>query len=262
MKGTSRLISSGPTTSESMPSSLFTSARQRIVRKRAVVVGEGEMAALGEHDVEIEVRRERLVEPNRAVVETHAFGSQVVGADDGGVAARAAATDVALVDHGHAPNAVVGRQVVRRRETVHPGADDHDVVGPFQSAGFARPWASPAWSSRAGASPAAEYRWAGELCPLPVRLPLPALPFTDVHRALAPSATRRRPWLSALRSTHLAPFSIDADRCQANRARKLCPLQVDWPSAASLRRTRSHPSLKLRAAVCTALTAQTASGRP
>ncbi len=127
MNGTSFLISSGPMTSESMPSSLLTYPPTHRAQ-RAVVVGEGEMTALGEHDVEIEVRRQRLVEPDRAVVEPHAVWSQVVGTDDGRVASRASATDIALVDDRHPPNAVVGRKVVRGCEPVDPGADHHDVV--------------------------------------------------------------------------------------------------------------------------------------
>ena len=117
--------------------------------KRAVVVGEGEVAPLGEHDVEVEVGGERLVEPDRAVVEADAFGGQVVGTDDGGVAARAAAADVALVEHGHLANAVIGGEIVGGGETVDSGADrprrrrsarDRDR-SPDSAA-------SPAWSAR------------------------------------------------------------------------------------------------------------------
>ena len=90
-----------------------------------VVVGQRQVPPLGEHDVEVQLRRQLLVELHRAVVERDAFGCQVVRPHDGGVAARSTAPDVALVDHRHVGDAPPRGQVVRGGEPVHARADDH-----------------------------------------------------------------------------------------------------------------------------------------
>ena len=95
-------------------------------------MGKGQVAPLGEHDVEVEVRGERLVQPDRTVVEPHAFGGQVIGPDYGGVPAGTAPAHVALVEHCHLANPVIGGEIVGRGETVDSGADDDDVVGPLE----------------------------------------------------------------------------------------------------------------------------------
>ena len=97
--------------------------------QRGVGVGQREVASFGEHDVQVQVGSHCPVQLERAVVEGHTLGREVVGAHDGGVAARPASTDVTLVEHGHVRDAVVRGQVVGRGEAVQAGADNDDVVG-------------------------------------------------------------------------------------------------------------------------------------
>ena len=73
----------------------------------AVGVGQRQVALLREHHVEVEVLGQRLVQLDAGRVEARALRGQVVGADDGGVAARRAGPDVALLQHGDVVHAVV-----------------------------------------------------------------------------------------------------------------------------------------------------------
>ena len=95
---------------------------------RRIRVGQRQVAALGEHDVEVQVGRHCFVEIKRAVVERHAFWSQVVRTNDGGVTPRSAASEVCLVEHGHICDAVVGSQVVGGSESVYASTDNDDVI--------------------------------------------------------------------------------------------------------------------------------------
>ena len=104
---------------------------------RAVGVGEREVAALREHQVEVELGREPLVELHARAVERGALGRAVVRADDRRVAAGGARADVRLLEHGDVRDAVVLGEVVGGREPVRAAADDHDVVALLQLA--ARP---------------------------------------------------------------------------------------------------------------------------
>ena len=72
--------------------------------------------------------RQVLPQPHALVVELHAFGRQIVGADDGSVAAGIAAAEVALVEHGDVADAVVAGQIIGGRQTVTAGADDDHIV--------------------------------------------------------------------------------------------------------------------------------------
>ena len=91
-------------------------------------VREREVPALRIEDVEVELLAEAAVEPHRFLVEGDAFGGQVVGADDGGVAAGVAAAEIALVEHGDVAHAVARRQVIGGGEPVPAAADDRHVV--------------------------------------------------------------------------------------------------------------------------------------
>ena len=96
--------------------------------QRAVGVREREVPVLREHEVEVELGREPLVELHALRVERGALRSAVVGPDDGRVAAGRAGADVALLDDRHVGDAVVLGEVVRRGEPVRAAADDDDVV--------------------------------------------------------------------------------------------------------------------------------------
>src|SRR6266481_6662284 len=63
------------------------------------------------------------------VVECGALIEQVVGADDGGVAAGVAAADPALLEHRDVGEAVLAGEVVGRSQPVTPAADDERVIG-------------------------------------------------------------------------------------------------------------------------------------
>ena len=63
-----------------------------------VRVKEVEHAALAHHHVEVELPLQSLPQLHRPLVEGDVAGQQVVGADDGGVAADVAGAEVALLD--------------------------------------------------------------------------------------------------------------------------------------------------------------------
>ncbi len=92
------------------------------------IVCEIEHAPLTEHDIEVQLLAESLVELQRVLIERRAFVPQIVRANDGGVASRVAAAEPALLQHGHVPDAVLLGEVVRRRQPVAAAADDHHVV--------------------------------------------------------------------------------------------------------------------------------------
>ena len=93
-----------------------------------VGVIEVEHAALAHHRVVVEVLLQPLPQLHRPFVERLVAGQQVVRADDGGVAARIAGADVALLQHRHVGDAVLVREVIGGREPVPAAADDDDVV--------------------------------------------------------------------------------------------------------------------------------------
>ena len=96
---------------------------------RRVRVREREVPALGVHHVDVEIVRQPAPQADGLFVELHAFGRQVVGADDRGVARGVAARQPALVEHADVFDAVLGGEVVGDGETVPAGADDDHVVG-------------------------------------------------------------------------------------------------------------------------------------
>ncbi len=103
--------------------------------ERAVGVRQREVAVLREHHVEVEVGRELLVELDALLVERGTLRGAVVRADDRRVAAGGARADVALLEDRDVGDAVVDREVVRRREAVRAAADDDDVVVLLQPPG-------------------------------------------------------------------------------------------------------------------------------
>ena len=77
-----------------------------------VRVSQGKVATGRVEQVEIEVFRQVLPQLHRGIVELHALWRQVVGADDGRVAAGVTATDIAFFQHRDTLDAVVARQIV------------------------------------------------------------------------------------------------------------------------------------------------------
>ena len=95
---------------------------------RGVGMRQGQVAALAEQQVPAQLLRESLIELERGVVEGDAFRRAVVGAKDCRIAAAVAASQVALLEHGHAPDPVLRSQVIGRGQAVHARAYDHRIV--------------------------------------------------------------------------------------------------------------------------------------
>ena len=90
------------------------------------------MPVLREHEVEVELVGQALVQPDALAVEGRAFGRAVVRADDRRVPAGRARADVRLLEDGDVADAVPLREVVRGREPVRAAADDDDLVAALQ----------------------------------------------------------------------------------------------------------------------------------
>ncbi|MNC38062.1 hypothetical protein D3C75_866520 [compost metagenome] len=93
-----------------------------------VGVRQGELAALGIHDVEVELVRQVLEHAHRFCVKAHTLTGEVVGADNRGVACGVATAQVGLFQHGDVGDAVVLGQVVGDGQAVAAAANDHHVI--------------------------------------------------------------------------------------------------------------------------------------
>ena len=91
-------------------------------------VAEVEHAALRDHGVEVEVLLQVLPQLHRPFVKRIVAGQQVVGADDGGVAADVAGAKPALLQHGDVLQAMFLGEVIGRRQPMPAAADDDDVI--------------------------------------------------------------------------------------------------------------------------------------
>src|SRR5262249_47559891 len=80
------------------------------------------------HDVVVEVLTESIPQFDRVVVDPGAFVVEIVGTDDGGVAAGISAAEPALFEHGDIGDAVFLGEVVGGGEAMAAGADDDDIV--------------------------------------------------------------------------------------------------------------------------------------
>ena len=92
------------------------------------VVRQHQHAALGEHDVVVQLLAEPFPEIERMVVEPGALVVEVVRADDRGVAPGVAAAEPALLDHRDVGDAVLLGEIVGGPQPVAAGADDDHVV--------------------------------------------------------------------------------------------------------------------------------------
>ena len=80
------------------------------------------------HDVVVQILGEPVPQLQRVVVDAGALVIEVVGADDGGVAAGIAAAEPALFQHRDIGDAVLLGEVVGGGEAMAAGADDDDIV--------------------------------------------------------------------------------------------------------------------------------------
>jgi hypothetical protein len=91
-------------------------------------VTEVQDAALRDHGVEVEVLLEAFPQLHRPFVEGVVARQQVVGANDGGVAADVARTQPALLQHGHIGEAMLLGEVIGGGQAMPAAAHDDDVV--------------------------------------------------------------------------------------------------------------------------------------
>jgi hypothetical protein len=92
------------------------------------IVRQHHHAARRIHHVVIEVLRQPVPQLQRVVIEPRTFVIEIVGADDGGVAAGVAAAEPALLDHCDIGDAVLLGQVIGGPQAVSAGADDDDII--------------------------------------------------------------------------------------------------------------------------------------
>ncbi|MNG91483.1 hypothetical protein D3C79_503940 [compost metagenome] len=93
-----------------------------------VGVRQGQLAAFGVHDVEVELVGQVLEHPHRFRVEAHAFAGEVVGADHRRVACGIAAAQIGLFQDGDVAHPVVLGQVIGDGQAMAASADDHHVI--------------------------------------------------------------------------------------------------------------------------------------
>ena len=127
-----RRTASRSSSSASTPCSRMALPRRAIGVALRVGMIEVEHAALADHRIVVEVLLQPLPQLHRPFVERLVAGQQIVRADDGGVAARIAGADVALLQHRDVGDAVLLREIIGGREPVPAAADDDDVVLGFR----------------------------------------------------------------------------------------------------------------------------------
>ena len=101
-------------------------ARQDIELRGAM--GQHALAALRQHDVEVEGMGQPLPELQGEFEELGVAVDHVVRAHDGGVAPDIAGADIAALDHGDIGHAVIGGEVIGGRQPMAAAPDDHRVI--------------------------------------------------------------------------------------------------------------------------------------
>src|SRR5262245_24609103 len=96
-----------------------------------LIVRQHKHAALGEHDVVVELTRQAFPKFERVLVDGGTFRLKVVGADDRGVAPSIAAADPALLEDRRIAQAMLLGKVVGGGEAMSAAADDHGGVCRF-----------------------------------------------------------------------------------------------------------------------------------
>ncbi len=86
-----------------------------------------ETARLVEEQVEVELLSQVFIKAQALAKKRNAFDRQVVGPDDGGVAAAGAAANVALIEHRNIGDTAL-REVIRGGQSMDSGADYDNVV--------------------------------------------------------------------------------------------------------------------------------------
>jgi hypothetical protein len=91
-------------------------------------MGEHALAALRQHDVEVEGVGQPLPQLQGELEELGIAVDHVVRAHDGGVAPDIAGADIAALDHGDIGHAVIGGEVIGGRQPMAAAPDDHRVI--------------------------------------------------------------------------------------------------------------------------------------
>ena len=106
----------------------------------SIGVSQGEVSTLIQEDVPLQFARHLLVQFQRRVVERDPFGRAVVRTQYRRITPTVSASEIALFQDGNLPSAMLFRQIVRGRQTMHSRSDDHDVVGVSQVVGLPHPF--------------------------------------------------------------------------------------------------------------------------
>ena len=91
-------------------------------------VRQREVATLRVEEVEVQVARQIAKQLQTGIVKLCPFGCQIVRTNDGSIATRTTAADVALLENRNVRDAVVSGKVVGGRQTVTAAADNNGVI--------------------------------------------------------------------------------------------------------------------------------------
>ena len=104
--------------------------------------GEHDLAALGNHGIEVQIVTETLPQFQRKFEKSCVAADHVVGTDQRGIAADIAGADVGFLQHGDIPHSVILGEVIGRGKAMAAAADDNGIIAGFRlwlGPGF-RPW--------------------------------------------------------------------------------------------------------------------------
>ena len=87
-----------------------------------------DLTSLAEHDVEVQLFTQRFIHLQRLFKKLDAGISQVVGADDRGVATGVATSNPLLLQYCNVAYAMIFGKIVSRRQAVSATADNHYIV--------------------------------------------------------------------------------------------------------------------------------------
>src|ERR1700722_8107931 len=95
-------------------------------------MGERDQAVLSQHDIEIQLASQPLVEAQGVIEKARARRIEVVRAGHLGITARVALPDVTPLEQRHPAYPVLASQVVGGGQTMATATNDDDVVGFFE----------------------------------------------------------------------------------------------------------------------------------
>src|SRR5260370_12030491 len=96
-----------------------------------VGMSDGQVALLRKHDIVIQLQGQLFVELDALIVKCHPLRRAIIGANNGRMAPAGPAAQIPLIEDRDLADAVLA-EVISDGQTMHPGADDDDVVGGLQ----------------------------------------------------------------------------------------------------------------------------------